>query len=426
VGMLVDVTVLVKGWGALKVAGLIVLVAVATKYLAAWLTQKFFKLQPEEGKMIFGLSTSHAAATLAIILVGYNIVIGETPTGEPIRLLNEDVLNGTILLILVSCAISSFVVEQASRQLALLENAEQALAPDEPDERILISLAYPETVDNLADLAFSLKTHKSKSPVYALHVNHEQGISESNQAAGKKMMEKVIKHAAATDNTIVPINRFDLNISNGIIYTIKEHNITDLIIGFHHLAHVSSHPLGPVTEKILERTSETVFIYKAAQPINTLKRIVVAVPPKAEYEQGFQHWFNRMQIIARGTGFPLIIYAQTTTIRILQQLNEDQKSPLNIDFKLFEDWKEFLIFSREVKPDDLFIIVSSRKGYLSYHSETERLPKYLTKYFAHISYIILYPKQMEDIADANLKPLEENLELFEKAGHYVKNIFKAR
>lgn len=423
VGMLVDVTVLVKGWGALKVAGIIVLVAVTTKYLAAWLTQKCFRLLPEEGKMIFGLSTSHAAATLAIILVGYNIIIGETATGEPIRLLNEDVLNGTILLILISCAISSFVVEKASRQLALLESAEQQLAGDESDERILISLAYPDTVDNLADLAFSIRSHKSKAPVYALHVNHEQGSSETNQAAGKKMMDKVIKHAAATDNTIVPINRFDLNISNGIIYTIKEHNITDLIIGLHHKAHASQHFLGPVTEKILERTCETVFIYKAAQPLNTLKRIVVAVPPKAEYEQGFQHWFTRVQTIARETGSPLLIYAQNATNRLLQQLNENQKSPLNIEFKRFDDWSEFLIFSREVKSDDLFVIISSRKGYLSYDAETERLPRYLTKYFAHISFIILYPKQTEDTSDANLKPLEENAELLGKAGHYVKNIF---
>lgn len=121
VGMLVDVTVLVKGWAALKVAGVIISVALLTKYLAAWLTQKIFNLEPVEGKLIFGLSTSHAAATLAIILVGYNIITGETASGEPIRLLNEDVLNGTILLILVSCGVSSFVVEAAAKQMARAE-----------------------------------------------------------------------------------------------------------------------------------------------------------------------------------------------------------------------------------------------------------------------------------------------------------------
>jgi Kef-type K+ transport system membrane component KefB len=423
VGMLVDVTVLVKGWGALKVAGVIVAVAVATKYLAAWLTQKIFRLLPEEGKMIFGLSTSHAAATLAIILVGYNIIIGESPSGEPIRLLNEDVLNGTILLILVSCAVSSFVVEKASRNLALLEEAEQETPSEQPGERILVSLAYPETVNNLADLAFLLNAHNRQTPVYALHVNHEQDSEASSQAAGKKMMETLVKYAAAADNTVVPLTRFDLNISNGIIYTVKEHDITDLIIGMHRLTQADDHFFGAVTERILDRVPETIFIYKAAQPINTLKRIVVAVPPKAEYEQGFQHWFNRIKALARGTGLPLFIYGSHATLDRFQHLSEGDKSPLPLFYEVFDNWEEFLIFSREVKQDDLFIIISSRKGYISYDPATEKLPHFLTKYFAQNSYIILYPHQAEDLADDNLKALNEDAEIIDKAGSYIKNIF---
>ncbi|KAA5543969.1 cation:proton antiporter [Adhaeribacter rhizoryzae] len=426
VGMLVDFSVLFKGFGALKVAAVMIAMAVAGKYLAALLTQKTFKLANNERQMIFGLSNARVGATLAVVLVGYNVILGETPSGEPIRLLSEDVLNGTILMILVTCTLSSFTVEKASQEIALQESAKQDVAADEPDEKILISLAYPETVNNLVDLALLIKPHKSKAPVYALHVRDEQDepeASESKQATGKKMMEKAINHAAATDNTIVPLNRFDLNISNGIIYTIKEHNITDLIMGLHRLAHAGDGFFGPVTETILERTPETIFIYNAAQPINTLNRIVVAVPPRAEYEQGFQHWFNRIRTIAKGTGLPLFIYAEARTLRILQQLNSSDKAPLTIVFEPFDNWQEFLIFSREVKPDDLFIIVSSRRGHLSYHPETEKLPYYLTKYFKQNSYIILYPEQLEGLTNPNLRSLEENAELIDKAGHYMRNIF---
>jgi hypothetical protein len=332
-------------------------------------------------------------------------------------------LNGTILMILVTCTLSSFTVEKASRQIALQENAVQDTAEDEPEEKILISLAYPDTVNDLVDLALLVKPHKSKAPIYALHVRDEQDTSESNQAAGKKMMENAIKQAAATDNTIVPLNRFDLNISNGIIFTIKEQSITDLIIGLHHLAHPGDRFFGPVTERVLERTPETIFIYKPTQPINTLNRIVVAVPPKAEYEQGFHHWFNRIQTISRGTGLPLFMYAPTNTLNKLQQLNDSDKAPLSIVYEPFDNWQEFLIFSREVKPDDLFIIISSRRGHLSYHPESEKLPYYLTKYFTRNSYIILYPEQLEGLPNANLKSLEENAELIDKAGHYMRNIF---
>jgi len=233
VGMLVDISVLVNGWGALKVAGVIIFVAILAKYLAAVITQKAFKLTSEEGRLIFGLSSSHAAATLAIILVGYNIIIGETSSGEPIRLLNEDVLNGTILLILVSCAVSSFVVEKASRRLALInesDNSDSELG----EERILISLAYPDSVNELVDFGLMLKPSKSTIPVYALHVTDDERADNNTQVKAEKVLEKAIRYASATENTIHPLTRYDINISHGIIYTIKEHKITDILIGLHH------------------------------------------------------------------------------------------------------------------------------------------------------------------------------------------------
>ena len=306
VGMLVDFSVLFKGFGAIKVASVMIVVAVAGKYIAAMLTQKTYKLSADERQVIFGLSNARVGATLAVVLVGYNVILGETSTGEPIRLLNEDVLNGAILMILVTCTISSFTVEKVARRMAVLESTK----PDEPEEdteRILISLAYPETVHDLVDLALLLMPHKTKKPLYALHVVDETDKQGIEHSAGKKMMETAVRHAAATDSTIVPLTRFDLNISNGIIYTIKEHNITDVIIGLHHLAKDGKNFLGPVAEKILQNTRETIFIYKSVQPVNTLKRIVATVPPNAEYEQGFLHWFGRLQTMSKETGLPVII-----------------------------------------------------------------------------------------------------------------------
>jgi len=421
VGMLVDITVLIKGWGALKVASVIVTLAIITKYIAALITQKVFNLLPEEGKMIFGLSTSHAAATLAIILVGYNIIIGETATGEPIRLLNEDVLNGTILLILVSCAISSFVVERASRQLVLEEEKEVTKEPDE-QQRILISLAYPESVTELVDLGLMLKPKKSAIPVYALHVVSDETDISKAEVAGKKMLEKAIRQAAATENSLIPLSRYDANISNGIIYTIKEQHITDLIIGLHHNANQKDF-LGATAERIIRFTYETIFIYKSVQPLNTLKRMVVLVTPKAELEPGFGDWFSKLITVVKEAGLTLSFYAVAETIAELKYQQELINASLPVTFNEFSNWEDFLFFTGILKQDDLFSIITSRNGHVSYNAISEKLPYYLTKYFAANSFILIYPKQVENLADANLKPLEENIELLDKAGNYVKRIF---
>ncbi len=437
VGMLVDVSVLVKGWGALKVAGVIITVAVSTKYIAAMITQKAFKLTKDEGLMMFGLSTSHAAATLAIILVGYNIITGETPDGEPIRLLNEDVLNGTILLILVSCTIGSFVVERASRNLVASEdNANTDTTKDEAQasEKILISIAYPETITELVDLGLMLKPAKSKTPIYALHIVSDENDGGASHATGNKMMDKAMMHAAATENTLVPLTRYDMNISNGISYTLREQQITDLLMG----VHSGKNPkvfLGETAGRILKATSETIFIYKSVQPFNTLKRLVVAVTPNAELEPGFSHWLGKIFAISKEAALPVIFYANDETSAKIKGYNQQSSRPAVATFKHFENWADFLIFTSELKQDDLFLIVSSRKGHVSYNSYLERLPYNLSAYFQKNSYIILYPKQMEhgvkmeDIQHVDttlIDTIAEQVEVVNRAGDYIRNVFRKK
>lgn len=431
VGMLVDVSVLVKGAGALKVAGVIVVVAVATKYLAAWITQKVFRLSVDEGRMIFGLSTSHAAATLAIILVGYNIIIGETANGEPIRLLDEDVLNGTILLILISCAISSFVVEKASRNLALAEEQEPAAGDD--SERILISLAYPDTVTDLVDLGLMLKPRKSAIPVYGLHIISDETEAGKMEAVGKKMMDKAVSRASATENTLIPLTRYDSNISNGIIYTIREQAITDVLIGLHRHADQKVF-LGPTTERILKNTAETIFIYQPTQPFNTLRRMVVAVTPRAELEPGFSHWVSKLSTLAREAGLSLAYFAHPHTLKQLKEQNQHSSSPVKSEYQAFSQWEDFLILSRELKSNDLFVIVSSRRGHISYQPHLDKLAYYLTSYFSQNSFLIVYPRQLEhgvkmdDIEHVDSTLLESITENVGKvrAGSLLKRIFTGR
>jgi hypothetical protein len=400
--------------------------------MAAIITQKAFKLTADEGRMIFGLSTSHAAATLAIILVGYNIIIGETATGEPIRLLNEDVLNGTILLILVSCAISSFVVEKASATLSLNEE-KQDIRKEDNQEKILISLAYPESVAELVDFGLMLKPHRSTIPVYALHVtdDHEK-VEDKTRNKGARIMEKAMKHASATENILIPLTRFDINISNGIIYTIKEHSITDILIVLHHRSEQNTF-FGPTAERIFKSITDTIYIYKPFQPFNTLKQMFVLVSPNAELEPGFQHWFNKLSTIVKTAGMPISFYATPRTLKELKSANQKASNLSQVLFNEFSNWEDFLILSRELKKNDLFVIITSRKGHVSYNKYLEKLPYYLSQYFLKNSFIILYPKQLEeglnmgDIQQTDsslIDTISERMSTVSKVADTLRKIFK--
>jgi Kef-type K+ transport system membrane component KefB len=430
VGMLVDFRVLFKGFGALKVAALMIVVAIITKYLAAWLTQKTFRLTKDERQMIFGLTTARVGATLAIVLVGYNIIIGETLTGEPIRLLNEDVLNGTILMILVTCTVSSFIVEKTSQKLALKE---EHVSHSESNERILISLAYPETVTELIDIGLLLKPKKSNIPVYALNVVSDEHAESKTTAIAKKMLQKAVAHAAATEQTLIPLTRYDMNVSNGIVYTLKEQRITDLLIGLHHDGNAKDF-LGRTAETILKQTYETVFIYKSVQPFYTLKRMIVVVTLKAELEPGFGHWFAKLSNIAREAGLLIECYAGTETIKELQEQQKMLNAEVKMSFNEFSNWDDFLIFTREVKKNDLLVITSSRKSQVSYQPQLEKLPYYLSNYFTSNSFMMLYPQQLErgikmddvQYVDSTIAETISQVGAVSKGKEFLRGLFRSR
>ncbi len=257
---------------------------------------------------------------------------------------------------------------------------------------------------------------------------------DSSQFNGKKMMEKAIHQAAATENTIIPLTRYDMNISKGIIYTIKEQNISDVIIGLHKDANQKDF-LGPITENILIKSGETIFIYKYVQPFNTLKRMVVAITSKAEEEIGFVHWFNRISTIAKVGGLSIQFFADDNTIEALQKLNVQSASPAVAIYTPFSHWEDFLILSREVKQNDFFVIVSSRKEHFSYTEQLEKLPYYLSKYFVNNSFIIIYPKQFaieqksgekENTDHSLLDTLAGKVQVVNKAGGFITRIFKKK
>ena len=279
VGMLIDIKILFGHGDALKVAVVMTTVALASKWIASWLTQKIYKMKAIERELMFGLSNAQAAATLAAVLVGYNIIL---PSGE--RLLNEDVLNGTIVLILFTCIISSFATERAARKLAMNEAQLDAEDKKNIPEKILIPVANPETIEELINLSLVIRDSKQRNNLMALNVINDNSSSEQLESRGKRNLERAAMIAASADVSLTQISRYDLNIASGIIHTAKEYEVTDVIIGLHRKVNIVDSFFGNLADSLLKGLHREVMIAKFLMPVNTLRRIIIAVPPKAEYE----------------------------------------------------------------------------------------------------------------------------------------------
>lgn len=432
VGMLVDFKAFFKDLVTIKVAITMTVVATVAKFGAAWITQKTFRFTLDERRLIFGLSNAQAAATLAAILVAYNIIIGKTANGQPIRLLDETVLNGTILMILVTCTIASFVAQKGAANIALTQETNNESEADEVEERILIPVNSIELAEELINLSTTVKTKSVQSKLYALNVIASESSSEEADRKARKILDKAAFIAAATDNQLQGLLRYDLNIVNGITNVVKEHKITDIILGLHIKKGISDSFLGNLTEGILTRCNTTTLIYKPYQPLSTIKRHLIILPDRAEREIGFPFWLVKIWNIAINTGAPLVFYAPSNTLNYIKSIHS--KHPVEAVFNVFNDWADFLILSREVRNDDNLVIVLSRKDHASYHSSMSRIPHYLNTYFQLTNFILIYPMQAGVTGDTqiNLKnpslldPFKDNLDRLDAIGKSLAGLFKRR
>ena len=390
VGMLIDYRTFFTSFETIKVGLIMIIVATAAKYIAAWMTQKTFHLSTDQRSVIFGLSNAQAAATLAAVMVGYNVITGTDANGEPIRLLNESVLNGTILMILVTCTIASFAAQKGAHNIAAQDISDKEENKKE-SEHILIPVSNEETVEELVNLSLAIKSPQNKNGLFALKVIDNHHSDEKALKQSRRVLQTAVNTAAATDTRMKDLLRYDLSISNAIASVVKEREITDLVVGLHKEKDIPAAFLGHIVESVLAESSVSTFIYKPAQPISTVRRHLIIIPELAEKEIGFNQIIFRLRNVTQNTGAATVFYGSEATLNALKKLLAKKSGEAS--YIEFNDWDDFLIVFRDIKPDDTMWIILSRKEGLSYAPAMARIPKYHNKYFQANSFVLAYPVQ---------------------------------
>ena len=390
VGMLIDYRTFFTSFETIKVGLIMIIVATAAKYIAAWMTQKTFHLSTDQRSVIFGLSNAQAAATLAAVMVGYNVITGTDANGEPIRLLNESVLNGTILMILVTCTIASFAAQKGAHNIAAQDISDKEENKKE-SEHLLIPVSNEETVEELVNLSLAIKSPQNKNGLFALKVIDNHHSDEKALKQSRRVLQTAVNTAAATDTRMKDLLRYDLSVSNAIASVVKEREITDLVVGLHKEKDIPAAFLGHIVESVLAESSVSTFIYKPAQPISTVRRHLIIIPELAEKEIGFNQIIFRLRNVTQNTGAATVFYGSEATLNALKKLLAKKSGEAS--YIEFNDWDDFLIVFRDIKPDDTMWIILSRKEGLSYAPAMARIPKYLNKYFQANSFVLAYPVQ---------------------------------
>lgn len=414
-GMLVDLRLFFSGTNALVFAGILCLVGLLTKYLAAWASAAIYKYTRYERNIMFGLSVSHAAATLAIIKVGFDI-----------GLFDQNVINGTIILILISCLVSSFVSERAARRIAIQEKDVVRRVSERP-ERILIPVSNPDNIQRLIDLALLVKDPASTEPIYPLTIVEDGAEADEKINLLRKVSEGVAEQIASGDKKVEVLKKVDLSIVDGIVRTAKAYNITDILMTYKPHQTTSNLMFGNVAGNLILKSRQTIIISKIQQPLNTFQRVIVLLTPNAELETGFSRAAMRINSLLRQLGGNTLIYGFEATLRHFSNTVNDRKQSFYgyHPIQTFEDFEPI----GTIREDDLFIFLSARKQTLSYDFHVEDMYKRVNKNNEFTSFIIIYPelsKALNDTSGGDMTSIdiEQNYEKVKQLTGKITGIFK--
>ena len=394
VGMLINVRLAFSDTSVLWVALAITLFGTAGKAIAAYLSALLFRLPLNtSGNMMFGLTSAHAAGAIAIIMVGMRLT---TPDGSV--LVTGEMLNGVVLMILLTCIISTVVTEQAAQQITLRDK-EIPQEDTQDDEKMLIPMKYPEYAVRLVNLAIMMRNPKLGRGLVGLSVVYDDVDMRLNQERGQRLLEKVQQYAAAADVKMQTQVRVAANIANGIKHAFKEFRASEIIIGMHMHQEVSASFWGEFHQSLFNGLNRQIIMARLKQPLSTIRRIEVAVPSRAQFEPGFYRWLERVARLSVNLECRTIFHGRTDTLALINQYVRNRHPEMRVEFMQMDHWNEMPRLAATIAEDHLFIVIAARKGTVSYKNALEHLPEEIQQFFSGKNIIIIFPDQHGDPMD---------------------------
>ncbi len=393
VGMLINLRLLFAGGNILWVVFCIVAFGTLGKALAAHAACTVFRMPVSSGHMMFGLTSAHAAGAIAMVMVGMAL---KTADGQP--LVDEGMLNGVVIMILFTCIISSMTTEWASQQI-IVRDKDMAQSDDEgktDEERILVPVKYPEYANQLIAMAIMMRKTKTDNGIMALNVVYDDAHMRSNQEQGQRLLEQVTQYAAGSDVRLQTQVRVAANIANGIKHAFKEFQASEILIGMHMHADVSAKFWGEFHQSLFNGLNRQIIMARLHHPLATLRRIEVAVPSRAQYEPGFYRWLERLSRLSENLECRIIFHGRGDTLMMISEFVRNRHPEMRAEYLSMEHWNEMPRLAASIQEDHLFVVVTARKGTVSYKNAQERLPEEITKYFKGKNIMIIFPDQFGD------------------------------
>lgn len=398
VGMLINVRTLFTGIDILWIVSLIAFFGTFGKAAAAYVSSLLFRLPKADGNMMFGLTSAHAAGAIAMVMVGMRLEVGP---GQ--YLVNDDMLNGVVIMILVTCIISTLMTEHASKQIILQEKRHPHIdRPQSNDEKILLCVKYPEIAPQLLYLSILMRDQRLNRELVALNVVYDDQNSNTARQQGLQLLERLQQTASASDVKLQTQVRLATNIANGIKHAFREFACSEIIMGMHVHTDINPRFWGEFIQSLYNGLNRQIILTRFVQPMSTLRRIRVVVPSRAEFEPGFHRWLERLSRLAGQLDCRIQFHGRNESLELIAEYIHNRHPSVRSEYTEMGHWNELPQLAAGIAEDHLFVVVTARKGTISYKNALERLPDELQKHFSGKNLMIIFPDQFGNTKDERM------------------------
>ncbi len=305
-------------------------------------------------------------------------------------------LNGVIIMILITCIISTLMTEHAAMETIVSTNAQyptQDTRHQTDDEKILLCVKYPEIAPQLLELAIMVRNPKLNRELVALNVVYDDSNAAKNREQGLRLLERLQQRASATDVRMQKQVRLASNIANGIKHAFREFGCSEIIMGMHVHTDVNPKFWGEFIQSLYNGLNRQIVLTRFVQPLNTLRLIQVVVPSRAEFEPGFHRWLERLVRMADNLDCRIQFHGRNESLTLIREYINNHHPSVRAEYTFMAHWNELPRLAENVKEDHMFVVITARKGTISYKTALERLPKELMQHFSGKNLMILFPDQ---------------------------------
>ena len=400
VGMLINVGTLFEGPHMLWIVFLIAFFGTFGKAVAAYLSSLLFRLPKSAGHMMFGLTCAHAAGAIAMVMVGMRLEVS-----PGVYLVNDEMLNGVVIMILITCIISTMMTEKAAQEIVLAQQTVvSGFAADShhDNEKILLCVKYPEIAPQLLELAIMMRSQSQHSSLVALNVVYDDDKAAPNRERGLRLLEQLQQRAAASDVKMQTQVRLATNIANGIKHAFREFGGSEIIMGMHVHTEVNPKFWGDFIQSLYNGLNRQIVLTRFVQPLNTLRRIQVVVPSRAEFEPGFYRWLERLGRMASNLDCRIQFHGRNESLELIRTYLTKHYGSVRTEFTFMAHWNELPKLAETIQDDHMFVVITARKGTISYKNALERLPNELMQHFSGKNLMIIFPDQYGEAKEESM------------------------